>query len=163
MPEPANDAETEDALEPLPPARLSARDRERLRRLPRSRHVWEGDLTDLPIEVERLGAPLCALWADGDGTIRAMVPDVSAEPGQLVLVAFIRAALRPQTGRAEVPERVRVHPETASALRGTLGEVGVVVEEANDLPLAHEALESLAEFLARSSGSRQRRRRRRGH
>lgn len=163
MPEPADDAEEEEAPEPLPPARLLASDRERLRRLPRGTRVWEGDLTDLPIEIERLGAPLCALWADGDGTIRAVLPDVSAEPGQLALVAFVRAALQPQAGRAELPACIRVHPEIASALRGPLGEVGVVVEEADDLPLAHEALESLAEFLARPPGLRPRRRRRRSH
>ncbi len=162
MPEPAADAEQEDALEPLPPARLSVRDRERLRLLPRGTRVWEGDLTDLPIEIERLGAPLCALWADEDGTIRAVLPDVGAEPGQLVLAAFVRAALHPQPGRAELPARARVHPEIASALRAPLVEVGVVVEEAEDLPLAHEALESLAEFLARPPDLRPRRRRR-GH
>lgn len=163
MPEPANDAEEELAPEPLPPARLSARDRERLRRLPRGTRVWEGDLTDLPVEIERLGAPLCALWADEDGAIRAVLPDVGTEPGQLVLVAFVRAALEPQTAGAELPSRVRVHPEIASALRSPLGEVGVVVDEAEDLPLAHDALESLAEFLTRPPGLRPRRRRRRRH
>lgn len=121
MPEPAADAEQEEALEPLPPARLSVRDRERLRLLPRGTRVWEGDLTDLPIEIERLGAPLCALWADEDGTIRAVLPDVGAEPGQLVLAAFVRAALHPQPGRAELPARARVHPEIASALRAPRG------------------------------------------
>lgn len=162
MPDPANDAE-EETLEPLPPARLQARDRERLRRLPRGTRAWEGDLTDLPVEIEGLGAPLCAVWADGDGTIRAMTPEVDAEPGQLVLIAFVRAALRPQIGRAELPTRVLVHPEIASALRGPLGEVRVIVEEADDLPLAHEALDALADHLVRSPGSRPRRRRRRGH
>lgn len=161
LPEPTVDAEQEQALERLPPARLSARDRERLRRLSRGTRVWEGDLTDLPVEIESVGPPLCALWTDGDGTIRALLPDVSAEPGQLVLVAFVRAALQPQAGRAELPARVRVHPEIASALRGPLGEVGVVVEEAEDLPLAHEALESLAEFFALPPGQGPRRRRRR--
>lgn len=162
MPEPADDAEEEEeALEPLPPARLSARERERLRHLARGTSVWEGDLTDLPIEIEHLGAPLCALWADEDRTIRAALPDVAAEPGQLALTAFVRAALKPQTGRAELPMRVRVHSEVASALRGALGEVGVAVEEADDLPLAHEAIASLAEFLARPAGMRARRRPRR--
>ncbi|MEX2045871.1 MAG: DUF1841 family protein, partial [Chloroflexota bacterium] len=161
MPEPADGAEEQEAPEPLPPARLSVRDRERLRLLPRGTGVWEGDLTDLPMEIERLGAPLCALWADEDGTIRAVLPDVGAEPGQLVLAAFVRAALHPQPGRAELPARARVHPEIASALRAPLVEVGVVVEEAEDLPLAHEALESLAEFLARPPDLRPRRRRQR--
>lgn len=113
------------------------------------------------MEIERLGAPLCALWADEDGTIRAVLPDVGAEPGQLVLAAFVRAALHPQPGRAELPARARVHPEIASALRAPLVEVGVVVEEAEDLPLAHEALESLAEFLERPPDLRPRRRRQR--
>lgn len=161
MPEPAADAGEEETPEPLPPARLSANDRERLRRLPRGTGAWEGDLTDLPIEIERLGAPLCALWADEDGTIRALLPDVGAEPGQLVLAAFVRAALHPQSGRAELPARTRVHPEIASALRAPLLDVGVVVEVAEDLPLAHKALESLAEFLARPRNLRPRRRRRR--
>ena len=161
MPEPAADGEDEELPEPLPPAQLLAHDRERLRRLPRAARVWEGDLTDLPIEIERLGAPLCALWADEDGTIRAVLPDVKAEPGQLVLAAFVRAALQPQTGRAELPMGVRVHSEVASALRGALGEVGVAVEEADDLALAHEAVESLAEFLVRPPRLRPRRRRRR--
>lgn len=160
MQESADDAEEEEALQPLPPARLSASDRERLGRLPRGTRVWEGDLTDLPVEIESVGPPRCALWTDGDGTIRALLPDVSAEPGQLVLVAFVRAAVQPQTGRAELPARVRVHPEIASALHGPLGEVGVVVEEAEDLPLAHEALESLAEFFALPPGQGPRRRRR---
>lgn len=160
MPEPAVGAEQEDAPDPLPPARLSASDRARLRRLPRGTRVWEGDLTDLPIEIERLGAPLCAVWVDGDGTIRAVLPDVGAEPGQLALVAFVRAALLPQAGRAELPAGIRVHPEVASALRGPLREVGVVVEEADDLPLAHAALASLADFLARPPGLRVRQRRR---
>lgn len=161
MPETPDDADEQEALEPLPPARLPVGDRERLRPLPRASRAWEGDLTDLPIEIERLGAPLCALWADGDGTVRAVLPDVGAEPGQLALAAFVRAALRPQTGRAELPERVRVHPEIASALRDPLGEVGVAVEEAEDLPLAHEAIESLTEYLARPRGSRRQRRRQR--
>lgn len=161
LPEPTAHAEQEEALERLPPARLSALDRARLRRLSRGTRVWEGDLTDLPVEIESVGPPLCALWTDGDGTIRALLPDVSAEPGQLVLLAFVRAALQPQAGRAELPARVRVHPEIAPALRGPLGEVGVVVEEAESLPLAHEALESLAEFLARPPGQGPRRRRRR--
>ena len=162
MTEPAHDADDEEALEPVPPARLSVGDRQRLRRLPRGSRAWEGDLTDLPIEIEGLGAPLCALWADGDGTVRAVSPDINAEPGQLALVAFVRAALHPQAGRAELPERVRVHPGVAAALREPLGEVGVIVEEADDLPLAHEAMESLAEFLARPRGPRARRERRRG-
>lgn len=51
MPEPADDAEEEEAPEPLPPARLSASDRERLRRLPQGTRVWEGDLTDLSVEM----------------------------------------------------------------------------------------------------------------
>lgn len=161
VPEPAEDAEEVDAPEPLPPAHLSASDRERLRCLSRGTRVWEGDLTDLPIEIEHRGAPLCALWTDGDGTVRAVLPDVGAEPGQLVLAAFVRAALQPQAGRAELPACIRVHPEIASALRGPLGEVGVVVEEADELPLAHEALGSLAEFLARPPGLRPSRRRRR--
>lgn len=161
MPEPAGEGEQQDTPEPLPSARLSANDRDRLRRLPHGTGVWEGDLTDLPVEIERLGAPLCALWADGDGTVRAVLPDVGAEPGQLVLAAFVRAALQPQFGRAELPERVRVHPEIASALRGPLGEVGVVAEEADDLPVAHEAIESLIEYLARPRGSRRHRRRQR--
>lgn len=163
LPGPSSDGGegTEESLETLPPARLSARDRERLRRLPRSVRAWEGDLTDLPVAIEGVGAPLCALWADGDGTIRALIPDVDAEPGQLVLVAFVRAALRPQIGRAELPRRARVHPEIASALRAPLGEVGVIVEEAEDLPLAHQALDSLADHLIRTPDPLPRRRRRR--
>ena len=44
---------------------------------------------------------------------------------------------------------INVHPEIASALRAPLVEVGVDVEEAEDLPLAHERLLSLLASFSR--------------
>ena len=146
----------------LPPAHLADRERARLRGLPRSTHVWEGDLSEIPAEIAGLGIPLCALWVDTlDGTVRAMRPDVEADPGALMLAAFVDAARRPKSGRAELPWRVRVHSEIASALRDALGSIQVLVEEAEELPLAHAAFDSLAEFLADPAPSSSRRRRHR--
>lgn len=160
MPDSPDEAEAEPP--PLPPARLAPADRERLRRLPRSAHAWEGDLSELPVEIAGLGTPLAALWADAaDGTIRAMRPDVAPEPGPLMLAAFVDAALRPKAGRAELPARVLVHPELAAALRDALGSLDIAVEEAEELPLAHAALDSLAGFLADPGSRRERRARKR--
>ena len=159
MPESPDEEEAEPP--PLPPARLAPADRVRLRRLPRSAHAWEGDLSELPAEIAGLGTPLAALWADAaDGTIRAMRPAVAPEPGPLMLAAFVDAALRPKAGRAELPARALVHPELAAALRDALGSLDVAVEEAEELPLAHAAFDSLASFLA-DPGSRPTRRSRR--
>jgi len=157
-----DDAPDADMVLELPPATLTAADREKLHQLPRSLGTWEGDLTDLPIDVGRRGSPLCALWADtADGTVRSLTPDFDVAPGDLTLAAFVAAALRPKEGRAELPARVRVHPELATALRAALGELGVDVDAAEELAFAHDALDSLARFLAEPAQPRRRRRRRR--
>ena len=79
----------------------------------------------------------------------------------LTLAAFVAAALRPKEGRAELPARVRVHPELATALREALGELGVDVDATEELAFAHDALDSLARFLAEPAPPRRMRRRRR--
>jgi hypothetical protein len=160
MPDPPDEAEAEPP--PLPPARLAPGDREQLRTLPRSGHTWEGDLSDLPAEIVGLGVPIAALWADqGDGTIRAIRPEVAPEPGPLMLAAFVDAALRPKEGRAELPARALVHPELATALRDALASIDVAIEEAGELPVAHAVLDSLSSFLAEPGSRRERRARRR--
>lgn len=159
---PAADAGDAGQIEELPPATMSPADREKLWRLPRSETEWEGDLTDLSIEIADRGSPLCAIWADAtDGTVRALVPDLDREPGALVLAAFVDAALRPKAGRAELPARVRVHAELATALGPALGSVGVAVQTADELPNVHDALDSLADYLATPQPHRRRRRKRR--
>ncbi|HEV2250634.1 MAG TPA: DUF1841 family protein, partial [Candidatus Limnocylindria bacterium] len=158
LPDPSDEAE---AAPPLPLARLAPADRERLRALPRSGNAWEGDLSDLGVEIADLGAPLVALWADtADGAIRAVRPEVAPDPGPLLLAAFVDAALRPKAGRAELPARALVHPELAAALRDALASIDVTIEEAEELPLAHGVLDSLSSFLA-EPGPRRRRRARR--
>lgn len=165
MPDTPDEAEADPPA--LPPARLAPSDRERLRRLPRSAHAWEGDLSELAAEITGLGTPLAALWANADdGMIRAIRPEVAPEPGPLMLAAFVDAALRPKAGRAELPARALVHPEVAAALRDALGSLDVAVEEAEELPLAHAAFDSLDTFLTDpidpgSRPSRRERRRRR--
>ena len=160
MPDSADEADAPPPV--LPPARLAPSDRDRLRKLPRSTHAWEGDLSELAAEIVGLGAPIAALWADAsDGTIRAMKPDVAPEPGPLMLAAFVDAALRPKAGRAELPARVLVHPELAAALRDALGSLDIAVEGAEELPLAHAAFESLASFLTEPGSRRERRARKR--
>src|SRR5581483_3809889 len=125
----ATDCDDAEAAEELPPATMPPADREKLRGLPRSVRAWEGDLTDLPVEIADRGAPLCAIWTDAtDGSVRSLVPDLDAEPGSLALAAFVDAALRPKAGRPELPARVRVHPELATALSFALA--GVVAERA---------------------------------
>ena len=156
---PESSAEPEAAPRELEPARLGRKDRRRLERLPRTAAAWEVDLAELPIEVERLGTPLCAIWGNAaDGTIRAFYPEFDAGPTRLVLDSFLRAALRPQAGRPGLPARVRAHPEIADALRGSLGEIGVAVEAAEELPAVHLALDSFRQFIADpgpgSSGAR---------
>lgn len=90
-----------------------------------------------------------------------MRPAVAPEPGTLMLAAFVDAALRPKAGPAELPARVRVHPELAAALRDALGSLDVAVEEAEELPLAHAVFDSLASFLADPGSPPPRRARRR--
>ncbi len=149
-------------LEELPPATLSAADREKLRRLSRSLRAWEGDLTDLPVEIADRGAPLLAIWTDAtDGTVRALVPDLDTDPGPLLLAAFVEAALRPNAGQPALPARVRVHPELATAIRSALQDVGVTLEAAEELPNAHGALDELTDYLTQPRPDRRRRRKRR--
>jgi len=158
----ATDCDDAEAAEELPPATMPPADREKLRGLPRSVRAWEGDLTDLPVEIADRGAPLCAIWTDAtDGSVRSLVPDLDAEPGSLALAAFVDAALRPKAGRPELPARVRVHPELATALSFALAGVGVALETAEELPNVHAALDALADYLARPQPPRRRRRKRR--
>ncbi len=161
MPDETDEPEDDDeaALPELPPARLARAKREKLLRLPRSSHTWEGDLTKGPMEVANLGMPVLAIWADaGDGTVRALLPRLGAEPGDVALAAFVDAALQPKAGRPELPARVCVHVEVASALRPALAEIGVGVATADELPFAHDALESLVDFLADPAPRRPRKR-----
>jgi hypothetical protein len=147
LPEPLEEPEA--APRDLEPARLVRRDRRRLERLPRTAAAWEVDLAELPIEVERVGTLLCAIWGDAtDGTIRAFYPEFDAGPTGLVLDSFLRAALRPQAGAPGLPAQVRAHAEIAAALRGMLGELGVAVEATDELPAVHLALDSFRQFIA---------------
>lgn len=79
----------------------------------------------------------------------------------LMPAAFVDAALRPMAGRAELPARVLVRPELAAALRDALGSLDIAVEEAEELPFAHAALDSSAGFLADPGSRRERRARKR--
>ena len=149
-------------FEPLPAARLAASDRRKLLGLARSGAVWEGDLTELPIEVPGVREAVCAVWLDvGTGLMRALRPEFDVAPGPLVLAAFVDAALRPRDAAPALPGRVRVHPEIASALRPALPELGIGVEESEDLVAAHDALTSLADFILDAAPHRAKRRRRR--
>lgn len=154
-------------FEEAPASGIPARALERLRSLPRSREVWEGDVRQLPREMRpTLGADVAAVWvSEREALPRGIAPCLDADDAATLLRGFLDAALNPPPGLGrELPAGLRVRDGAAAAtLREALAPLGMAVEVAPRLPALDQLLSTVFAFLGGedSESVRHRRRRRR--
>ncbi len=152
-------------LEEAPASGIPAPALERLRSLPRSREVWEGDVRQLPREMRpTLGGDAAAVWVSQRQALpRGIAPCLDADDAATLLRGFLDAAQNPPPGLdRELPALLRVRDgATAAALREALSPLGIAVEVAPRLPALDLLLSTVFAFVA-GEGSESARRRRRG-
>ncbi|MBP0019964.1 MAG: hypothetical protein J7647_20730 [Cyanobacteria bacterium SBLK] len=125
----------------------------RLKKIPQSPSVWEGDrrsLTALASESssEEEGGD-CILWVDGsEGMVRAM-EIISPEIGvEAIARTLLRAIESPQSpGRPSRPKKIVVRDrEIQFFLRGALQNLEIAIDYVPELPIIDELFRSFAEF-----------------
>ena len=128
--------------------------RSRLKKIPQTQGVWEGDRRPLGTMASYLDVDIdadgeCIIWVDGsEGSVRAM-DIVSEETGiEAVVRTLLRGIESPyHPGQPNRPQKIIVRDrEIQFLLRGVLQDLGISIEYSSQLPVIDNLFEGFAEM-----------------